>query len=147
MLLVVDRLQLQVVGFKWADLDPNRLWFRISAPVRENFSTLRSEILNFHLDCMTLGAEKYEGDDTEIAKCHVRYWLDDIYAATKANVLIASCSSGPLLTAAFSKIDSSADPFHCQNSGFFRVDPTTAGQKVINHRRKRFCPLSVFTET
>ena len=79
--LVVDQLQLWTVGFKWAGLDPNRLWLRIPTPVQENFSTLLSEILNFHLDCMTLGAEKYEGDAPEVAKCYVRYWLDDVYAA------------------------------------------------------------------
>ena len=79
--LVVDQLQLWTVGFKWAGLDPNRLWLRIPAPVQENFSTLLSEILNLHLDCMTLEPEKYEGDDPEIAKAHVRFWVDDIYAA------------------------------------------------------------------
>lgn len=79
--LVVDQLQLWTVGFKWAGLDPNRLWPRIPTTVRDNFSTLMEAILCQHLDCSTLITEKYYGDDPEIAKCHIHYWLDDVYAA------------------------------------------------------------------
>lgn len=79
--LVVDQLQLWTIGFKWAGLDPNRLWFRIPTAVRDNFSTLLEAILSDHLGCLSLASEKYAGDDPEIAKYHIRYWIDDVYAA------------------------------------------------------------------
>jgi len=79
--LVVDQLQLWVIGFKWAGLDPYLPWLRIPASVRDNFSTLLEAVLSEHLDCMTLASEKYTGDDPEFAKCYIRYWLDDVNAA------------------------------------------------------------------
>ena len=78
--LVVDQLQLWTIGFKWAGLDPHRPWLRIPTPVRDNFSTLLEAILEGRLHCLTLALEKYSGDDSEIAECHIRYWLDDVYA-------------------------------------------------------------------
>lgn len=78
--LVVDQLQLWTIGYKWAGLDSNRLWLRIPTPVRDNFSTLLEAILQGHMDCLTLALEKYHGDDPEIAKCHIRYWTEDVYA-------------------------------------------------------------------
>lgn len=78
--LVVDQLQLWTIGFKWAGLDPNRLWLRIPTPVRDNFSTLLEAILSEHLDCLTLSSKKYTGDDRLSAMAHIRYWMDDVYA-------------------------------------------------------------------
>jgi hypothetical protein len=77
--LVVDQLQLWTVGFKWAGLDPNRVWLRIPTHVRDNFSTLMEAILSDHLACLSLSSEKYAGDDPAIAKFHIRYWLDNVY--------------------------------------------------------------------
>jgi hypothetical protein len=79
--LVVDQLQLWTIGFKWAGRDPDRPWLRIPPDVRDNFSTLLEAILSEHLECMTLASEKYTGDDPEVAKCYIRYWLDDVNAA------------------------------------------------------------------
>ena len=79
--LVVDQLPLWTIGFKWSGLDPNRLCLSIPSSARDNFSTLLEAILCEHLDCVTLGSEKYQGNDPEIAKCYIRYWLDDVYAA------------------------------------------------------------------
>lgn len=78
--LVVDQLSLWTIGLKWAGLDPNRLWLRIPASAKDNFSTLLEAILNQHLDCMTLATEKYAGDDPEIAGYHIHHWLADVYA-------------------------------------------------------------------
>lgn len=78
--LVVDQLQLWTIGFKWAGMDPSRLWGRIPGPVRDNFSTLLEAILLGQLECLTLAQEKYAGDDPEIAKCHIRYWTENVYA-------------------------------------------------------------------
>jgi hypothetical protein len=81
--LVVDQLSLWTIGFKWENLDPKRMWFRIPSPVRDNFSTLVEAILHDQLDCLTLAPEKYAGDDSEIAAHHVRYWLSEIYAVVE----------------------------------------------------------------
>lgn len=78
--LVVDRLQLWTIGFKWASLDPSRLWLRIPESVRDNFSTLLEAILLGHLECLSLASEKYSGEDPELAKYYIRHWLDDVYA-------------------------------------------------------------------
>lgn len=78
--LVVDQLQLWIIGVKWAGLDPSRLWLRIPTPVRDNFSTMLEAILKGELECLSLALEKYHGDDPEIAKCHIRYWTEDVYA-------------------------------------------------------------------
>ena len=79
--IVVDQLSIWTIGFKWAGLDPRRLWIRLPEAARDNFSTLLEAVLSEHLDCMTLLSEKYSGDDPEMAKCHIRFWLDDVYAA------------------------------------------------------------------
>lgn len=79
--LLVDQLSLWTIGFKWAGLDPTRLWPRVPAAVRDNFSTLLEAILSEHLDCMTLVSEKYAGADPEVAKFYIRYWLGDVNAA------------------------------------------------------------------
>lgn len=79
--LVVDQLTLWQIGFKWASVDPSRLWLRIPAAVGDNFSAILEAVLSDHLGCLTLASEKYAGDDREQAKFYIRYWLDDIYAA------------------------------------------------------------------
>ncbi len=79
--LVVDQLQIWTIGFKWAGFDPAGLWPRIPETVRDNFSTLLEAVLSEHLDCSTLSSEKYAGDDRQIASMHIRFWLDDVYAA------------------------------------------------------------------
>lgn len=78
--LLVDQLQLWTVGFKWAGLNPNRIWPRVPEAVRDNFSTLLEAILSDHLECLSLASEKYVGDDPEMAKFYIRYWLDDVNA-------------------------------------------------------------------
>lgn len=83
--LVVDHLQLWTIGFKWAGLDPNRVRFFIPGTVRDNFSTLLEAVHSEHLDCLTLASEKYSGDDPELAKCYIRYWLDDVIAGVRGS--------------------------------------------------------------
>lgn len=81
--LVVDQLQLWTIGLKWAGFDPLRPWFRLPVEARDNFSTLLEAILSGHLDCLTLITEKYQGDDNQIARCHLHFWLDDVYAGVQ----------------------------------------------------------------
>ena len=78
--LVLDQLQLWVIGFKWAGLDPDQRWFRIPMRVRDNFSTLLEAILSDHLECLSLASEKYDGDDPEVATYYIRYWLEVVNA-------------------------------------------------------------------
>jgi hypothetical protein len=33
-----------------------------------------------YFECLPLASEKYTGDDPELAKCHIRYWLEDVHA-------------------------------------------------------------------
>lgn len=40
MSIVVDQLQLWTIGFRWAGLDPDRVWFRLPIQVSDNFATL-----------------------------------------------------------------------------------------------------------
>jgi hypothetical protein len=79
--LLVDQLQLWTVGFKWAGLDPERVWPRIPTPVRDLFATLLEAILKDQLKCMTLAPEKWDGKDPEDAPFFVRHWSDDINRA------------------------------------------------------------------
>lgn len=83
--LLVDQLQLWTVGFKWAGLNPNRFWPRVPEAVRDNFSTLLEAILSDHLECLSLASEKYAGDDPEMAKYYIRYWLDDVNAGIRGS--------------------------------------------------------------
>lgn len=76
--LVVDQLQLWIIGFKWAGLDPNRFWIRLPTPVCDNFSTVLEAILSGHLECATLASEKYAGDDPKMAPFYIRYWIGEV---------------------------------------------------------------------
>ena len=79
--LVVDQMPLWTLCFKWAGLDPDRVWLRLPEAVRDNASTLLEAILLGHLHCITLSSEKYVGDDPRLAPVYIRYWLDDVYGA------------------------------------------------------------------
>jgi hypothetical protein len=80
MALINDYLTLWEIGFRWADRDPDGLRFFIPLPVRDNFRTLMSAIIEGHLYCSTLGLEKYGGAAREEAKHYIRYWLDEVNA-------------------------------------------------------------------
>ena len=79
MALLVDELSAWEIGFRWAGLDPDRLWLRLPLAVRDTFRTLMNAVLHGHLDCESLSLEKYDGDDREEATFYIRYWLDDVH--------------------------------------------------------------------
>jgi hypothetical protein len=79
--LVVDQLSLWTISFRWAAHVPTGFWLRIPLDVRDYISTLLEAVLKDELECLTLSPEKYAGDDALLARCHIRYWLDDVYAA------------------------------------------------------------------
>lgn len=78
MTILADYLSVWDIGFRWAGHDPDKFWFRIPLPVRDNFRTLINEIHHGHLECESLLANKYRGDDPEEAKFYIRYWLDSV---------------------------------------------------------------------
>ena len=80
--LLVDGLSVWDVSFRWAGLDPCRLWLRIPTPVKDNMRMLMEAILKAELVCETITLEKrhFEPDEKEFSVYH---WLDDIYACWK----------------------------------------------------------------
>lgn len=78
--LLNDDLTLWEIGFRWAGHDPDQIRLRLPLPVKDNFRVLMDAILCGHLHCMTLQNEKYRGDDAEIARFHIRWWLGDVEA-------------------------------------------------------------------
>ena len=58
MALLSDDLSVWAIGFRWAGLDPDRLWFRIPPPVRDHFRNLMDAILKGELSCATISLEK-----------------------------------------------------------------------------------------
>lgn len=80
MALLNGELNAWEIAFRWAGLDPDRIWIRLPLGARDNFRTLMHAILHGHLDCESLSLEKYYGDDRVEASLHIRYWLDDVHA-------------------------------------------------------------------
>lgn len=80
MALLNTELSLWEIAFRWAGLDPDRIWLRLPLGARDNFRTLMHAILHGHLDCESLSLEKYYGDDRDEASLYIRYWLDGVHA-------------------------------------------------------------------
>ncbi len=83
MALLNDQLTVWEIGFRWAGFDPARprLWLPLGA--RDNFRVIVDSILSGELDCLTLGIEKYAGNDAEVARYFIRYWIDEVYDCIK----------------------------------------------------------------
>lgn len=78
MALLIDQLTVWEIGFRWAGYDPDKFYFRIPLPVRDNFRLIIDQIYSSHLQCDTLSMKKYMGTDKEEAKYHIRYWMPAI---------------------------------------------------------------------
>lgn len=78
MALLNDQLTVWELSFRWAGYDPDKLYFRIPLPVRDNFRLIIDQIYASHLNCETLSMTKYIGDESYSAKFHIRYWLNSI---------------------------------------------------------------------
>lgn len=83
--LLNDHLTVWEIGFRWARLDPDRLWLRIPLLVRDNFRNLMDAILQGHLYCDTLALEKWSESSGDDPKSYIRHWLDDIYACIQGH--------------------------------------------------------------
>jgi hypothetical protein len=75
MALLSDDLSVWAIGFRWAGLDPDRLWFRIPLPVRDHFRNLMDAILKAELSCVTISLEKNPKIEPMFSVYH---YLDDI---------------------------------------------------------------------
>lgn len=75
MALLSDDLSVWAIGFRWAGLDPDRVWFRIPLPVRDHFRNLMDAILKAELSCVTISLEKNRNIDRMFS---VYQYLDDI---------------------------------------------------------------------
>ena len=80
MSLVNDELSVWEIGFRWAGFDARSWRVRLPLLVCDNFRLLMDAILNCHLRCETLSAEKYQGNDKDETRFYIRYWLEDVYA-------------------------------------------------------------------
>lgn len=78
MALLIDQLTVWEIGFRWAGYDPDKFYYRIPLPVRDNFRLILNQIRTAHLQCITLLMDKYVGDDPETAQFYIRYWMDPI---------------------------------------------------------------------
>lgn len=75
MTLLIDQLTVWELGFRWAGYDPDKFYFRLPLPVRDNFRLLIDQIAAAHLQCDTLSMQKYLGKDREESRYYIRYWL------------------------------------------------------------------------
>ncbi len=82
MAIIVDQLSVWEIGFRWSCYDPDKFCIRLPLLVRDNFRTLIHEIHHGHLDCFSLLMEKYDGNDPDEAKFHIRHWLDAVEACS-----------------------------------------------------------------
>ncbi len=80
MALLNDQLSLWEISFRWAGLDPNRLWLRIPLSTKDNLRTLLDAILRMHLGCLTLSIEKWTPESQVPPEFFIRHYLDDAYA-------------------------------------------------------------------
>ncbi len=80
MALLTDSLSVWKIGFRWADLDPDRLWLRLPLHVRDNFSLVMEAILSGEILCETLTLAKRPHDSKADPKYYIRTYIDDVYS-------------------------------------------------------------------
>jgi hypothetical protein len=82
--LIVDDLSVWDISFRWAGLEPDRLWLRIPSSVKDNMRMLMDAILKGELDCETITLEKrnFEPDEKLFSVYH---WMDDFYDCIHGN--------------------------------------------------------------
>src|ERR1017187_1963940 len=78
MALLNQTLSVWDIAFRWAGFDPDRLWWRIPLPVRDNFRVFVHEIWHSHLECENLSMRKRQPDDDLPPEFFIRAHLDTI---------------------------------------------------------------------
>lgn len=76
MALLNEVLSLWEIGFRWAGLDPDCLWWRIPLPVRDNFRMLTDAIWQAHLDSLSLKMERRDPADNIPPEFYIRHHID-----------------------------------------------------------------------
>ncbi|TLN00322.1 hypothetical protein FDZ73_19790 [bacterium] len=80
MALDADELSVWEIAFRWADRDPDELWFRIPLLVRDNLRVLMGAILNGEIICSTLCLDKRPSGLQADPAYYIRTHIDDVYA-------------------------------------------------------------------
>lgn len=68
------------ISFRWAGLDPDRLYFRLPLAVKDNFRLLMEAILSGEILCDTLTLAKLPPGSKADPNYYIRTYLDDVYA-------------------------------------------------------------------
>lgn len=77
--LLNDMLSVWEIAFRWSGRDPDKLWFRLPLPVRDNFRLMMNAILNGDLVCETLSLERRRRDSETPPEFFIRHHIDDVY--------------------------------------------------------------------
>ena len=77
--LLNEVLPLWEIGFRWANMDPDKLRFSIPLPARDNFRLMMNAVLNGDLVCETLSLEKRPRDSEAPPDFYIRHFIDDVY--------------------------------------------------------------------
>lgn len=79
MALLNDDLSVWDIAFRWAGYDPDRLWFRLPLPVKDNFRLLMGAILEGEILCGTLTLAKLPHGSKADPNFYIRTYMDDVY--------------------------------------------------------------------
>jgi hypothetical protein len=77
--LLSDTLSIWDIAFRWAGLDPDKFWFQLPLPVRDNFRVLMQAILEGEILCETLTLAKLPSDSKADPNYYIRTHIDDVY--------------------------------------------------------------------
>lgn len=80
MALITDSLSVWDIAFRWAGLDPDRLYFGLPLLVKDNFRVLMQAILEGEILCETLTLAKRPFDSKADQDYYIRTYSDDVYA-------------------------------------------------------------------
>jgi len=78
--LIAEELSVWDISYRWAGLDPDRLYFRHPLAVRDNFRLLMQAILEGEILCETLTLAKLPSDSKADPSYYIRTYIDDVYA-------------------------------------------------------------------
>lgn len=78
MALLNEDLSVWEIGFRWAGLDPDRYWWRIPLPVRDNFRILVDAIWHAHLESNISMEKRGPGHEHVPPEFFIRHHVDAI---------------------------------------------------------------------
>jgi len=78
--IISESLSLWDIGFRWADLDPDRPCLRLPLQVKDNFKVLMEAILAGEVLCETLTLAKFPPGSKADPNYYIRTHIDEVYA-------------------------------------------------------------------